>query len=125
MLRFIISLAALTAGIAIVEVEGTRWQWFAMPSFSLEILLTLFMTTSVIFWFLSRPASAPSFTARYLLSIVCKMLLCGIFVLILIFRDKAGANANAALFIIAYLLFTALEVGFLFKKINCEQGPKK
>jgi hypothetical protein len=46
------------------------------------------------------------------------MLVYGTFILVIIFRDRAGAAGNALLFMVVYLIFTGLEVGFLFKKVN-------
>jgi len=88
------------------------------PSFAPEIVLFLGISTIVIFYFLIKHAQSPSFTQAYLVSMVLKMLTYAAFMLVIIFSDKAGAVANAVLFLVAYLLFTALEVGFLFTAVN-------
>jgi len=49
---------------------------------------------------------------------VLKMLTYAGFILVIIFSDKSGAMGNAVLFLVAYLLFTGLEVGFLFPAVN-------
>jgi hypothetical protein len=104
-------------------------QWFAMkglidamPSYWLEILLLLSVSTIVIFYFLQKmKATEPlDFVKNFLLSVVLKILLSGVFVFILIKLDPAGANANALFFMISYLFFTGYEVIVLTKKKNAE-----
>ncbi len=98
---------------------GGKYHWFtATPSYGYEIIFFLGISTAVIFRFLIRPSLAPYFTQAYLLSIALKMLGYGAFILVIIFKDRSGAFGNALLFIVSYLLFTALEVGFLFVRIN-------
>jgi hypothetical protein len=104
-------------------------QWFAMkglidaiPSYWLEILLLLSISTIVIFYFLQKMrATEPlDFVKNFLLSVVLKILLSGVFVFILIKLDPAGANANALFFMISYLFFTGYEVIVLTQKKNAE-----
>lgn len=104
-------------------------QWFAMkglidrvPSYWLEILLLLSISTIVIFYFLQKmKATEPlDFVKNFLLSVVLKILLSGVFVFILIKLDPPSANANAIFFMISYLFFTGYEVIVLTKKKNAE-----
>lgn len=119
MLKFLISVSALVAGLFAAVFAGAEYQWFGtIPSYTVEIIFFLGVTTATIFYFLIRQLQSPSFTQSYLLSIVLKMIGYGAFILMIIFKDKSGAFANALLFIVAYVLFTALEVSFLFKRIN-------
>lgn len=110
-----LTIAALYAAVFF----GSREQvWTVAPSFSIEIILFLGLSTIVIYFFLTRHSVSPSFTQAYLVSMVLKMLSHAAFILVIILSDKAGAVANALLFLVAYLLFTALEVSFLFHRIN-------
>jgi CDP-diglyceride synthetase len=104
-------------------------QWFAMkglidaiPSYWLEILLLLSISTIVIFYFLQKMnATEPlDFVKNFLLSVVLKILLSGVFVFILIKLDPVRANGNALFFMISYLFFTGYEVIVLTKKKNAE-----
>ncbi len=104
-------------------------QWFAMkglidevPSYCLEILLLLSIGTIVIFYFLQKmKATEPlDFIKNFLLSVVLKILLSGVFIFILIKLDPTGATANAIFFMISYLFFTGYEVIVLTKKKNAE-----
>ena len=119
MLRFLISVAIATAGLLSAVYLGGQQHWLnATPSFATEIILFLGISTVVIFYFLIRHAQSTSFTQAYLLSMVLKMLTYAGFILVIIFSDKSGAMGNAVLFLVAYLLFTGLEVGFLFPAVN-------
>ena len=98
---------------------GEQQHWFDMtPSFAFEIILFLGLSTLVIFYFLMKHTRSTSFTQVYLLSMVLKMLAYVTFILVIIFSDTGGAVANAVVFLVAYFLFTGLEVGFLFSRIN-------
>jgi hypothetical protein len=103
--------------------------WVAMkgliddvPSYELGILLLLSVSTIVIFYLLQKmKITEPlDFVKNFLLSVVLKILLSGVFVFILIKLDPAGANTNALFFMISYLLFTGYEVIVLTKKKNAE-----
>jgi hypothetical protein len=121
--RFVLGVAALAI------LLWASAQWFAMkglidgvPSYWLEILLLLSISTIVIFYFLQKmKATEPlDFVKNFLLSVVLKILLSGVFVFVLIKLDPAGANANALFFMISYLFFTGYEVIVLTKKKNAE-----
>ena len=119
MLRFLISVTASIAGLLAAVYIGEQQHWLnTTPSFAPEIILFLGISTIVIFYFLLKHAQSTSFTQAYLVSMVLKMLTYVVFILVIIFSDKAGAAANALLFLVAYLLFTSLEVGFLFTAVN-------
>ena len=119
MVKFLISLTMLMAGLVSAVFIGEQYHWLGpIPSYTLEIIFVLGVSTGVIFYLLIRRSQTPSFTQSYLLSIVLKMFGYGTFILVIIFRDKNGAFGNAFLFMVAYILFTALEVGFLFNRIN-------
>jgi hypothetical protein len=40
------------------------------------------------------------------------------FILIIVLKNREGAFANVIFFLIAYLIFTALEVAFLYKRFG-------
>ncbi len=117
MKKFNTILAALTIVFGVLLKVGSSKGFFSMPSYGFEIILLLSLSTGIIF-FLLRKIKPSSFTQSYLLSIVVKLLIGGIFISIILFIDKGNAMENALTFIIAYFLFTALEVFFLFQKIN-------
>jgi len=111
LIAFTIALVLLTLLTGLVSVQ------FMRPSFLIWILTGLAVTTWVVYFFMQRKNRA-DFVTNYLLTIVLKLLFGGIFIFILFYLDKTGADANATLFMAAYLLLTGLEVGFLFKKFG-------
>jgi hypothetical protein len=123
MIRFILGTIALTI------LLWAATQWFAikglidgLPSYLLEVLLLLSVSTIVIYYFLQKMKTTEplDFVKNFLLSVVLKILLSGAFVFILIKLDPAGANTNAVFFMISYLFFTAYEIIVLTKKKNAE-----
>lgn len=97
-------------------VTGLATLQFASPSFLFLILTVLAVTTWLIYYFIQK-TKQEDFIKNYLLTIVLKLVLGGIFIFILLYIDKPGADTNAIFFMAAYLLFTGLEVGFLFRRL--------
>lgn len=90
----------------------------ALPSYFFQTLVFLVFSTGLIYVYLYR-ASAPGFFVQlYLLTMAVKLLAYGAYNFVVILRDKPGAVANVTFFMIAYGLFTALEIGFLYRKIT-------
>lgn len=110
MTRFLVFLLGFTALSFILLYSGL----FSVPSFGWLILLYVSLSTVLVYYLLYRQATGPVFTQSYLLSIVLKMITGCIFILLIIWADRKGASSNALLFIVAYLAYTALEVGFLY-----------
>jgi len=90
---------------------------FANPSFLILILTVLAVATWLVYYFIQK-TNPKDFLRNYLLTIVLKLLLGGTFILILLHLNKPGADTNAIFFMTAYLLFTGLEVGFLFRRLG-------
>ena len=91
---------------------------FTLPSFGKEIIIYMALTTGGVYYLLQKKAGGNLFTQTYLLSIVLKMLAGCAFILIIILADRQGAPANAVLFIVAYLAYTAAEVVFLYHTVS-------
>ncbi len=82
------------------------------PSYISEILLVLAISTFVIFYLLKgiKSKHPEKFVTNYLLSIVLKILLGGIFVFVILKLDPPAANSNALFFMVSYLFYTVLEI---------------
>lgn len=102
-------LLTLVIGLSIVQ--------FIHPSFLVLILFVLSAATWLVYFFIQK-TYRQDLVKNYMLTIFLKLLTGGIFIFILLYSDKPNAEANAILFMIAYLLFTALEVGFLFRRLD-------
>ncbi|HRI78195.1 MAG TPA: hypothetical protein PLR06_01565 [Cyclobacteriaceae bacterium] len=118
MVKFLIFLGILTVLMGITVYAAHEFGNFPLPTFYRAILIYMFCTTITAFYILGRNLPPALFTQAYLISIVMKMITGGAFIFLIIFIDPAGARVNATLFIVSYLLFTALEVGFLYRNIN-------
>lgn len=119
MFRFSLATIVLTLTLWASLYVARGQDWIAsFPSFTLEILVFLASSTLIIFYILIKRNDPESFTQSYLLSIALKILFYGAFVFIVIFIDSPGASLNTAFFIASYVLYTALEVTFLFKRKN-------
>ena len=96
---------------------GVVARQLANPSFIGLILPVLASATWLVYFFI-QGAKREDLVKNYLLTVVLKLAAGGIFIFILLWADKSGANLNAILFMASYLLFTGLEVGFLFKQLK-------
>lgn len=91
---------------------------------TIEILLFVFIATVVNFNYLYKVESPDLFVRMYLFMMALKLLAFGAFVVVIILLDKPAAKGNIVFFIITYILFTALEVGFLYKRISTKNNVK-
>lgn len=118
MIRFLIVLL-IAAGIAVgLTILARDFLGIAIPSFFYQIVLFLVFSTFVVFRYLYKVEKPDFFIRLYLLTMVLKLIAYGVFIAILILKDRAGAPGNVAFFIALYVLFTALEVVFLYRKIS-------
>lgn len=87
------------------------------PSFLVLISTILAGATWLVYFFIQK-AKKEDLVKNYLLTIVMKLIAGGIFIFILLYIDKSGADGNAGFFMATYFLLTGLEVGFLFKQLG-------
>lgn len=118
MTRYILSISALFLGVAALVFWGSYLGWWPLPEFWLEILLFIFLVTLVIGYNLMRlRIKQPGiFVPFYLLSIALKMVAGLALIFFLVLDSPSEAAESAALFLLSYILFTAVEVLFLVRK---------
>ncbi|HQQ82036.1 MAG TPA: hypothetical protein PK059_02550, partial [Cyclobacteriaceae bacterium] len=61
----------------------------------------------------------------YMTATVVRIMLFGAGVGLMVYLDTDGATANAILFLVAYLLFTILEVAVLWQEANAKKSPER
>src|SRR5262245_6648954 len=111
----------VVAGLTILAVHLS---WInSLPSFFYQTILFLVFGTFVVFRYLYRIEKPDFFVRFYLLTIALKFVAYGAYNLVVILEDRVGAAANVTFFILLYLLFTALEIGFLYRKISRSERP--
>jgi hypothetical protein len=97
---------------------GIEHGYFNRPSFFLKTLLLLVFSTSIIYTYLYKADKPGFFLQLYMLTMVVKLLAYCSYVLIIVRSDKTAAFSNVIFFMITYFVFTALEIGFLYKKVS-------
>ena len=98
--------------------------WLAhLPSFLYETTFLVLVITLVIFAYLYHSKRPSFFVQLYLLSMAVKLIAYFAYTLIMILEDRPGAIMNVLYFLIIYILFTAIEITFLYKKISGDPKP--
>ena len=124
MIRFVVVLLVAAIVICGLTIAARNLSWIdALPSFFYQTILFLLFATSVVFRYLYRIEKPDFFVRLYLLTLALKIVAYGAYNLIVILEDRKGAAQNVAFFMIVYVLFTALEVVFLYRKISRSERP--
>lgn len=119
MIRFFIVLAVTT-----VIVAGATWVLLELglitsfPSFFYQTLLLVPLSTFFIYRKLVRITGPSLFTQFYLLSMVVKLIAYLAYNVIMVLEDRKGALLNISFFLLLYVIFTILEVAFLYRKVT-------
>jgi hypothetical protein len=124
MIRFFVALLVAAITIAGLTIVAKNLSWInTLPSFFYQTILFLLFATLVVFRYLYRIEKPDFFVQLYLLTMALKLLAYGAYNLIVILEDRRGAAQNVGFFMILYLLFTVLEVVFLYRKISRSERP--
>ncbi|RAW03348.1 hypothetical protein [Pseudochryseolinea flava] len=115
MTKFFIALLSSAILIATGCLVGSAEAYWLVPSYFLETLLLLAFATGFLYIYLDR-AAKDMFVQMYLLTITVKILAFGAYILIIVLSDQAHALGNVVFFMVAYSVFTALEIVFLYRK---------
>lgn len=119
MLRFILTLVFVAGMLAF----GVKWTsligWLEnAPSFLYQITIFLVFATGIIYARLHKVSKPVIFVQFYLLTMALKILAYAVFIGLIILKDPSGAPANVTFFILAYGVFTSLEIAFLYHRIT-------
>ncbi len=96
------------------------------PSFFFQTIILLFLGAAGIYYYLAdiKNEKPKHFTQLYLLTLFVKLIAYGAYILFVLLKSPLQAAENAGVFMITYILFTALEVGFLYQKITGKRANK-
>ena len=124
MIRFIVALVALGA-LFVLTGSWMLWQQtlLSLPSFFYQTLIFVAFSVALVCAYLYKVNKPAIFVQLYLLTMAVKLLAYGAYVVVIILQDRAGAVENVVFFMIAYFVFSALEIGFLYHKISRESKP--
>ncbi|MDH4090179.1 MAG: hypothetical protein OEV74_00550 [Cyclobacteriaceae bacterium] len=109
--------------VSALVVGGLTWGAYALqwidqfPSFFYQTLIFLVFSTTTIFAYLHKINKPDFFVQLYLLTMAVKLLAYGAYNLIMIIKDNVGASVNVVFFMMLYVIFTVLEIAFLYRKI--------
>jgi hypothetical protein len=116
LLKFIASLLAVTTLLAIAFYLLSENHLIGWPGYFFEILAYVFFSTLIIYSLLYRIKQPSTFVQLYLLTMTVKLFGGAIFILLVVLKDRTGATANTAFFLLSYILFTGMEVAFLYMR---------
>ena len=90
------------------------------PTYFYQSLVLLATSTIVLYYYLIkiREERPDFFVQLYLLTIAVKILAYGTYLGIVIWKDSSGAGANVIFFMATYVVFTVVEIAFLWRKVN-------
>lgn len=124
MLKFLVFLVALAVCFIGIYWLGSSLGWIVhKPSFFYQSLFFVAITTAVLYRYLYLEKRPEYFVQIYLLLMVLKVICYLTYNVFMVMKDRAGSGSNVMFFLVAYMAFTALEIVFLYRKINVKNGP--
>jgi hypothetical protein len=117
-LRPILNIILFAVLFLLIVYAGSKIGFYPLPSYTFVIIPYMSLMTCGVFILVQKQQSQLLFSQAYIASIVFKILTGLGVILVLIRLDPGGANANAALFIVSYIVFTGVEVLSLLKHLN-------
>lgn len=119
MIRFFLTLAAAALLLVAAAYGSLGQSWLqALPSYFFQSLILLVFGTGLLYIYLYQFNRQDLFVHIYLLTMVVKLLAYGAYNFLMIMDDEPGAVANVTWFMLLYLIFTLLEIVFLYRKIS-------
>jgi hypothetical protein len=91
-----------------------------VPAFFYHTLVFLFVSTVGLYRFLLRTKQQrPDFFVQfYLATLAIKLIAYGVYIFLIVRSRPEQAMQNVVVFMIVYFLFTAIEIGFLYRQVN-------
>jgi hypothetical protein len=114
-LKFILTLSAVTLAILFSALWGIERQ----PAFLYQTLIFLFLTTIGLFRFLlkTKEERPDYFVQLFLLTLVIKLIASSVYLFIMV-QSLAQPASDVVFFMATYILFTALEIAFLYRRVD-------
>jgi hypothetical protein len=114
-LKFIITLSIVTLAILGLAVWGIQ----TPPEFLYQTLIFLFLTTIGLYRFLvkTKQERPDYFVQLFLLTLVVKLVASSAY-LFVVAQSQADPAPDIVFFMGVYIVFTGLEIGFLYGRVN-------
>jgi hypothetical protein len=117
--RFLLTAVGFALALPFITRFAFEQCWIARtPSYLHETTWLVALTTGILFIYLYRSEKGQHFVQFYLASVVVKLIAYLAYTLLIILNDRSGAGPNVVYFLIVYAVFTAAEIGFLYRKIS-------
>jgi hypothetical protein len=97
-----------------------QWAFESKPEYFYRTLIFLFVGTAGLFRFLLRTKqNRPDFFVQfYLATMVVKLIAYGAYLFVVVTAQTEKTVADVAFFMAVYFIFTAIEIGFLYRQVN-------
>ena len=115
MFKFLITISIVALGILAISLWGIEKQ----PEFLYQTLVFLFLATAGLYRFLlkTKLERPDYFVQLYLLTLVVKIIASATYLFVMVIGQPDPAR-DVVFFMAVYFVFTALEIGFLYKRVN-------
>lgn len=97
---------------------GSRQAWFPQPTRFVEITVITLITSAYLYRMLFKMTRPQVFVNVYLATIAMKLVFFSVLLFVFRFLEQETLVPNAVFLLVAYIIFTALEVMTLFKKVS-------
>jgi len=96
------------------------WVIEPLPEYFFRTLIFLFVSTAGLYRFLLRTKQQrPDFFVQfYLATMVVKLIAYGAYMFIVVTSQTENAVYDVMVFMVVYFIFTAIEIGFLYRQVN-------
>jgi hypothetical protein len=96
------------------------WSYEVLPGYFYKTLIFLFICTVGLYRFLLKTKQQrPDFFVHfYLATLAVKLVAFGAYVFFMVRKQPEQAHQNIIFFMLVYVIFTALEIGFLYRHVN-------
>ncbi len=115
-MRLIATLLLITVLIVLLS----HYTFSSIPSFFYQTIALVFLgTAGLYFYLLDVKKHRPEYFIQvYMATLFAKILAYGAYILFVVWDDPIQARQNALIFMVTYFIFTAIEIGFLYRKFN-------
>jgi hypothetical protein len=114
-LKFLITLSITAIGILVLSLWGMEKQ----PDFLYQTIIFLFLATAGLYRFLlkTKQERPDYFVQLYLLTLVVKIIASSAYLFVMVVGQPEPAR-DVVFFMAVYFVFTALEIAFLYRRVN-------
>jgi hypothetical protein len=116
LIKFLITLSLVALCLLAIGVWGIETR----PEYYYRTLIFLFVSTAGLYRFLLRTKQQrPDFFVQfYLATMVVKLIAYGAYMFVVVTTQTEKPVYDVIFFMVVYFIFTAIEIGFLYRQVN-------